>query len=99
MDGGRNKYLLIAVLCSFTLIVFSFIPWNSESDDVMIGYPSEIKETGSGFVFEFSTDDGNSIHCFSKTRIEPYLIYEVSGSYSNDKSIFFVTSITLCQTQ
>ncbi len=99
MFEHRNKYLLITLFCSVVLILFSFIPWDSDSDEVIVGYVSDLSETNNGYVFTFTEDNGELIHCFSKTRFELYQIYEISGSFSNDKSIFFVTSFTLCQTE
>lgn len=99
MFEQRNKYLLITLFCSVVLILFSFIPWDSDSDEVIVGYVSDLSETNNGYVFTFTEDNGELIHCFSKTRFELYQIYEISGSFSNDKSILFVTSFTLCQTE
>jgi len=99
MDELKNKYLLISLICSIILIGSSFIPLNSESDEIIIGFVSEITETNNGYVMNFIEVDGNNIHCFSKTKFELYQIYEISGSYSNDNSIFFISSFVLCQTE
>ncbi len=98
MVGQRDKYLLVALICSFVLIASSFIPFNSENENTIIGFVSDTKESDSGYVSIFVEENGTHLRCFSKSKMETNTIYEISGSYSDDKTIFFVSSFTLCQT-
>ncbi len=99
MDGKRDKYLLIAVLCSVVLIIFSFVPSDEDDEDCMTGIVSNVKESSNGYIFDFMDENGDQIRCFSKQILNSDSVYEISGSFSDDKTIFFISSFSLCQTQ
>lgn len=64
----------------------------SDPDD--IGIVSDIKESDSGFTFEFIGEDG-TYRCFSKERPYAGSVYEIKGRMSDDGTICFVSSMKL----
>lgn len=91
MNKNHDKYLLI---CGFSFIIifsFAFMYNSTDSDDEdIIGVVTSISKTDSGFLFDFEDYSGKQYHCFSKTELNNNSIYDISGNYSKDGSIFFV---------
>lgn len=94
----KDKYFLMSLFCVFVLILFSFFDIEDKNDDPMIGIITDIKETQNGFVFDLIDADGDIIHCFSKERFRSDSVYEIKGRYSDDRTMFFIESFSMCQT-
>lgn len=99
MNILKDKYFLMSVFCVAILITFSFLDIEEKDDDSKVGFVSDIRETQNGFVFEFIDSDGNMMKCFSKERFRLNLVYEIKGRYSDDGSMFFIESFSMCQTK
>ena len=94
MNKNIDKYLIIC--CFSFIIVFSFaFMYNGVegSDDDIIGVVIEMRESDSGFVFDIEDCSGMQYHCFAKNQIERNGVYRLSGSFSKDNSIFFVSEM------
>ena len=59
------------------------------------GIAHDVKESSSGYTFYLDCSDGTSMKCFSRKKISELGHYGVSGSFSDDRSIFFVSDIML----
>jgi hypothetical protein len=70
-----------------------FVNQEEPQNDDVIGIIYEIKQTQNGFTFTLDESNGEKMKCF--TRVEPaeYSICTVKGSLSDDRSIFFVSSM------
>lgn len=81
---------LAVVLVTGTFVVFS--------DEDLVGYEytgivSDIREGENGFTFTLSGPDGSGMRCFSREEPSDLGYYAVSGEFSDDGNIFFVSSL------
>ena len=90
MPSRRYAVLGLSVILVMTVFVFFSDEDNIEYD--YSGIVSDIRRGENGFTFTLNTD-GCEIRCFS--RIEPSYLgyYAVSGVFSDDGSIFFVSDM------
>ena len=93
-----DKYFIICLISFFLLISFSSFIQTENNDELLIGLTYNIEHTTSGYVFDFEDINGNQIHCYSKNQPVTNSVCKISGNFSDDKSIFFVSDFSLCQT-
>lgn len=96
MGKNRDKYLIIC--CFAFIIIFSsaFMYSEADSDDKeIIGVVTSISKNSNGFVFDLEDCSGTQYHCFTRSEIEKNTVYGISGSFSDDRSMFFVSELRL----
>lgn len=81
---------LAVVLVAMTFVLFSEDGPIYEPD--YTGIVTDVRESSSGFTFDLSTYDGD-IRCFFEERPNELGYYGVSGTFSDDGSILFVSSM------
>ena len=93
--GLLNRYIVLAlavVAVAAMLLVFSGNPL-MEFDQG--GIVHDVRKTSNGYTFQMDCSDGTSMRCFSKDQVVDLGHYGVSGLFSEDRSIFFVSTIFL----
>lgn len=92
----NDKYFLMCISITLIIIVSGMVSVNDKtslevSDEC--GFVFDIKESSKGYVFYFQDTDGSVRKCFFREKpIED--VYFIHGTYSNDKSIFFIDSMS-----
>jgi len=90
----RYSLLCFSVAAIIMLAVFM----NSEEpaeDKGMIGIAFDIKTTQNGYTFFLEDSDGGKIKCFVRSEPVEKEIYEIKGTFSEDGSILFVSSMKI----
>ena len=96
MEKTRDKYLIIC--CFAFIIIFSFAfmyNGNDSSEESIVGVVVSVTKTDSGFVFDLEDCSGIQYHCFTRSDIQKDAVYGISGSFSDDRSIFFVSGLKM----
>lgn len=94
MEIFRDKFFILCVVSC--LILFSFCIFYQEdenSKEIITGVVVKNIESEKGFVFDIETSSGTMVHCFCKECPLLNEVYSINGSYSDDKTIFFVTEL------
>lgn len=90
-----DKYILASL--ALILIIASvciFIDDNDE-DITTVGIISNVKETENGNTFILTDSKGISIRCFFNMSVKDGMICSVTGSFSKDGTMFFVSGLTI----
>jgi hypothetical protein len=89
----RDKYFLLCAAAAFILISSSFF-WDSEDGGSgEAGIVRDVNESENGYVFSLEDCNGEEIRCFSKTEPVEGEAYSVKGSWSDDGTMLFVSSM------
>lgn len=90
-----NRYHVIGL--SVVIVIGIFMVFSDEDmvDHDYYGIAYDIGETENGFTFDLDISKGGTIRCFSRICPELYGHYGVVGSFSDDRTMFFVSSMTL----
>lgn len=92
--AGIDRYVIVGL--SVVLVIGIFLAFSdSEPEPDHTGIVHDVSETRSGYVFELLIDGRSDLRCFSRDRPLEFGYYSVSGSLSNDGSMFFVSDISL----
>lgn len=88
MSFHRYTALGIAVV----MVVLVFVVFSDEDgvEPDMSGIATDIRSGTNGYTFYLETED-SKVRCFSSERPEELGHYGVRGSYSDDRTIFFVS--------
>ncbi len=93
MNGPlKDKYFLLCLSVAFIIVFSSF--FIQDQDDGRIGVVSDVKESSSGYTFDFE-DESSSFRCFAKEKPVNGSVYTIKGNFSDDGTMFFVSSMTL----
>ena len=103
MTGILNdKYVLMCVSISVIILISVFLMpgenSDDETDDSIKGIVYDIDQTSRGYTFSFQDTEGRSIRCYFKEMPEESA-YSISGNFSDDGSIFFVSEMTPIQSE
>ncbi len=90
MPSRRYAVLGLSMILVMTVFVFFSDEDNIEYD--YSGIVSDIRRGENGFTFTLNTD-GCEIRCFSRNEPSYLGYYAVSGVFSDDGSIFFVSDM------
>ncbi len=90
-----NRYVVLAVAVVAVSALFLVFIDNPMMDFDQRGIVHDVKRTSNGYTFQMDCSDGTFMKCFSKESVSDLGHYGVSGSFSDDGSIFFVSSIHL----
>ena len=91
----RDKYFLLCVTVACLIIVNITILNNENQSAGQIGIVYGIHITDSGCTCYLEETSGNITYCFSRDLPTEGQLYRANGSYSDDNSIFFIS--TLCE--
>ena len=87
-----NKYLVLSASVLAVILIFAAFGGNPFDDYDYTGIVHDIRASSSGYVFYFDSSEGESFKCFFREEVSELGSYGVSGSFSDDGSIFFVGS-------
>ena len=92
----KDRFFLLCVVTSAVIMISSsFVSY--DVSDGNIGIVHDVSSSSSGYVFIFDDSSGNSFKCFFKERPYDNSICSIEGTYSDEGSIFFVSSlIVIC---
>ncbi len=90
-----NKYLILASAVVAVAILIVFFSGNPMKEFDRRGIAYNVEESPKGYTFDFDCSDGASIRCFCKEKAAELGHYGISGDFSADGSIFFVSTLTL----
>lgn len=99
--GGitKDKYFLVCISISLIIIASLFVVPNENKQTTMeneniCGIVYDINKSSKGYTFQFQKTDFSIIKCYYKYEPE-VSSYEINGKFSDDGSIFFVSSMKL----
>ena len=87
-----NKYLVLSVAVLAVILMFAAFEGNPFDDYDYTGIVYDVRTSSSGYVFYLDSSEGESFKCFFRDEVSELGHYGVSGSFSDDGSIFFVGS-------
>ena len=87
-----SRYVIIGVSVIMVLSVFVTFS-DQESGMDYTGIAHDVTQTKSGYVFELLVDGRYDLRCFAHTSPIDLGYYGVTGSMSDDDSIFFASDI------
>ncbi len=90
---NSRSYILLGV--SVVVILSLFVTF-SEDDEESYDYTGivyDVSSTSSGFRFFIQTGSGESFRCFSYNEPTEIGYYGIRGSFSEDGSMFFISSM------
>ncbi len=90
-----NRYIVLAVAVVAVVAMFLAFSGNPLMEFDERGIAHDVKRTSIGYTFLMDCSDGTSMKCFSREPVSNLGHYGVSGSFSDDGTIFFVSSILL----
>jgi len=90
----KDRFFLLCFLTSVVIMISSVFMENG-SEDGEVGVIHDVSSSSSGYVFTFEDADGKSFRCFSKSEPADDHVCMIGGSYSDDGSIFFVSTLTV----
>jgi hypothetical protein len=96
---AKDKYFLMCISVSLIIIISLFvIPDEKEQitieNENIYGIVYDINKSSNGYTFQFQKTDCLIIKCYYKYEPDVSL-YEINGKFSDDGSIFFVSSMKL----
>lgn len=99
----KDKYFLMCFAISFLILSTNIISNETfESDSkntldnetTLVGIVLSVKTSNSGYTFDICDSFGNKIHCYCRDKPISNETYLLSGTYSDDRSIFFAQRMT-----
>lgn len=87
-----KKYATIGLAVILLFMMFAFYSDSDNLDPEYTGIVSDIKKGSNGFTFQLNTVD-ESFRCYSSSCPEHLGYYGVIGSFSDDDTIFFVSTL------
>lgn len=87
-----RKYATIGLAVILMVMMFAFYSDSDNLDPEYTGIVSDIREGSNGFTFQLNTVD-DSFRCYSSSCPEHLGYYGVIGSFSDDDTIFFVSTL------
>lgn len=87
-----RKYATIGLAVILMVMMFAFYSDSDNLDPEYTGIVSDIKKGSNGFTFRLNTVD-ESFRCYSSSCPEHLGYYGVIGSFSDDDTIFFVSTL------
>ena len=91
--NGISRYTVLGVSVLLIAGVFLFF---SDTDNIgydHTGIVSDVRESTNGYTFHLHDSDRNDIRCFSYEEPVEMGYYAVSGEFSDDGNIFFVSTL------
>lgn len=89
----RDKYFLLCLTVAFVIVASTMLAGGGETERGTVGLAFGIESGTNGYVFDFTTVDGEQIRCFCREEPVEGGLYRLDGRYSDDRSIFFVSTL------
>ena len=67
----------------------------TDTDNSVTGIVSDVRTTENGSTFTLTDTKGQTMRCFYRGAVEEGDMCTISGSYSDDGNIFFVSGIRM----
>jgi len=91
----NDRYVLAGfAVILFIAVVCLTVP-QSETEPSLSGIISDVKETENGNTFTFTDSKGQEIRCFYRGQVSEWDVCTISGAYSDDGNIFFVSNMRM----
>ena len=87
-----NKYLLLGMSVIGVVLMFAVFTGNPMDDFDHTGIVHDVRATSSGYTFIMDSSGGDVFKCFYRDEVEELCHYGISGNFSSDNSIFFVSA-------
>ena len=88
----RDRYFLFSIVVAVIIMVSFSI--NPNEDNGIVGIAFDVKEGQNGYTFTLEDTNGNSIRCFTKDVPYENHLYKIKGTFSDDNTILFISSIS-----
>jgi hypothetical protein len=88
-----DRYSLLCVSIALIIMVTIMINQEEPQNEDRIGIAHDIRQTQNGYTFTLDDDCGGAMKCFTRTEPCEHAVYVVKGSFSEDGSIFFISSL------
>lgn len=88
----KDRYFILCAMAALILLNSTFFV-TADDQNGMMGIVSEVDESENGFVFVFDDSSGKRVRCFTRDRPEKGAVYEISGDWSDDKTMLFIGSM------
>ena len=75
------------------LLLTVFVDTDEPEDSMILGLAVDIRSAQNGYIFTIEDTDGEMIKCFTSFEPSKNEVYSIKGTYSEDGSMFFVSSI------
>jgi len=90
-----DRYVLAGIaLILFMAVVCVTVP-QSDTDDPISGIVSDVKITENGNTFTLTDTKGQEIRCFYRGAVTDGDVCTISGTYSDDGNIFFISKMQM----
>ena len=86
-----NRYTQFALVMISVMIVFMIFNIDDDEKEIL-GYAENIHQSSNGYVFTIMDENGEETKAFYEDEIDDSL-HVFKGKYSDDKEIFFISSI------
>ena len=92
----NDKYILTSAAIILVIVALCVLTSETEiSDNGVTGIVTDVYESNSGNVFYVTDTEGTVTKCFTSSAISIGDVCTVSGSYSDDRTILFVSKLIL----
>ena len=88
-----DRYSLLCISVALIITLTIFITADDPHDNGFVGTAYDIKTTQNGFTFSLEDTGGEIMKCFARTAPAEFEIYKIKGSFSDDGSMLFVSSM------
>ena len=90
-----DRYSLLCISVAVILLMTLFVGGDDPGDDNedMAGIVYDIRTSQNGYTFSFDDSNGGTIRCFTRTKPVEFEPYIIKGSFSDDRSMLFVSSM------
>ena len=94
----NDRYVLAATALILLFSLIYMIGPGTEADEnngQMYGVASDVKAGENGNTFTFTDQNGEPIRCFYRGTVNEGDMCVITGSYSNDGNMFFVSKFSV----
>ncbi|MCL2510193.1 MAG: hypothetical protein FWF07_03845 [Methanomassiliicoccaceae archaeon] len=88
-----DRYSLLCISVALIITLTVFITSDDPQDNGFVGTVHDIKATQSGFTFSLDDTGGGTMKCFARTAPAEFEVYKIKGTFSDDGSMLFVSSM------
>lgn len=86
-----DRYSLLCFSVASILVLTVLVTDDKDDNENMIGIIHDISVTKNGYTFFLEDVSGKNIRCFTRSEPVNLSVCSVTGSYSDDGGIFFIS--------
>jgi hypothetical protein len=95
MEIIKDRFVLAGLALILFMAVVCVTATGTETENSISGMISDVKETDNGNTFTFTDTKGNEMRCFYRGTVTNGDVCTISGTYSDDGNIFFISSMRM----